>query len=196
MNNYEKLSEYAKRVGFQYRTVWNWYKAGKIPDAKMINGNIVVLTDDTAQNTQDKILQAVTYARVSSSENKANLVTQSKRLGDFATANGYTVLQEVKEIGSGLNDKRPKLKQVFNNKDWDILVVEHKDRLTRFGFEYLHMLAESQGRKIVVINQTEDETDDLMTDFVSIITSFCSRLYGLRRSKRKTKKIIKELENG
>lgn len=102
----------------------------------------------------------------------------------------------MKEIGSGLNDKRPKLKQVFNNKDWDILVVEHKDRLTRFGFEYLHMLAESQGRKIVVINQTEDETDDLMTDFVSIITSFCSRLYGLRRSKRKTKKIIKELENG
>jgi len=73
--------------------------------------------------------------------------------------------------------------------------VEHKDRLTRFGFNYIQILFNQLGKEIEVVNETKNDKEDLMQDFISIITSFCARLYGLRRSKRKTEKIIKELKN-
>ena len=72
--------------------------------------------------------------------------------------------------------------------------MEHKDRLTRFGFNYIKILFEESGMEIEVINESENDKDDLMQDFVSIITSFCARLYGLRRSKRKTEQLLKELQ--
>jgi len=75
------------------------------------------------------------------------------------------------------------------------IIVEHSDRLTRFGFHFLSILLEKQGCTIEVINEAGDDTQDLMQDFISIITSFCARIYGLRRCKRKTEKIIRELEN-
>ena len=70
------------------------------------------------------------------------------------------------------------------------IVVEHKDRLTRFGFNYIKSLFPGE---IVVINEVKEDRDDLMGDFVAIITSFCARLYGLRRNRRRTEKIIEEL---
>lgn len=74
-------------------------------------------------------------------------------------------------------------------------MVEHKDRLARFGINYIQKLLELGGRKIEIINDVPDNTkEDLIQDFVSIITSLCSRIYGNRRSKRSTEKLIKELE--
>ncbi len=116
------------------------------------------------------------------------------RLRNFASAKGYKITQEIKEIGSGLNDKRPKLEKLLQKDDWDILLVEHKDRLARFGIHYLNLLLEKQGKRIEVINKANDNKEDLMQDFVAIITSFCERLYGLRRSKRTTERIIEELK--
>jgi predicted site-specific integrase-resolvase len=74
-----------------------------------------------------------------------------------------------------------------------VIVVEHKDRLTRFGYNYLEQLLKVQDRRIEVINLAEDGKEDLIQDFVSIVTSFCARLYGQRRSKRKTERLIAEL---
>jgi predicted site-specific integrase-resolvase len=76
---------------------------------------------------------------------------------------------------------------------WDIVLVEHKDRLARFGVNYLGVLLEKQGKTIEIINNIQENKDDLMQDFVAIITSFTVRLYGLRRSQRKTEPIIKKL---
>ncbi|XEY28930.1 hypothetical protein UABHE_004535 [Candidatus Uabimicrobium helgolandensis] len=73
-------------------------------------------------------------------------------------------------------------------------MVEHKDRLARFGLNCIEILLAKENKKIEVINKTSGDKEDLMQDFVSIITSFCARLYGLRRNKRRTEKIIKELE--
>jgi predicted site-specific integrase-resolvase len=129
---------------------------------------------------------------VSSSQSKDNLKSQVKRLADYCAAKGYPITHEVSEIGSGLNDSRRKLLRLFDQDDWSVLVVEHKDRLTRFGFRYLERLAAAQDRKIEVINATDDDTD-LMGDLVSVITSFCARIYGHRRSKRRTEKIIAEM---
>lgn len=151
------------------------------------------MAEDPKTSTE---VRCATYARVSSSQNKDNAFSQSERLQQFATAKGYTLIKNVVEIGSGLNDERPKLTALLKDKSWNILLVEHKDRLTRFGFRYLDLVAESQNRKIEVINLTDNQHDaDLVEDLVSIITSFCARIYGRRRSQRKTEKIIKELNS-
>jgi putative resolvase len=70
-----------------------------------------------------------------------------------------------------------------------LLAVEHRDRLTRFGFHYIETLLEPQGRKIEVVNAAENNKEDLIADLVAIVSSFTARLYGGRRAKRKTERI-------
>jgi len=108
---------------------------------------------------------------------------------------GYKVSSIVTEIGSGLNDKRPKLEKILTNRSISIIVVEHRDRLSRFGFNYIEKLLNSNDRRIEVINEPLNEKEDLIQDFVSIITSFTARLYGQRRSKRRTEFLIKNLQS-
>ena len=187
-----KLSQWAKNNSLSYQTALNHWRRGLINGKQLATGTIVVFEDDNSV-VKNKMLQVATYARVSSSENKENLETQHNRLIDYANAKGYKTLFNVKEIGSGLNDNRKKLNKLLLNKDIDIIIVEHKDRLTRFGFNYIKLLLENQERKIEIINNIDDDKNDLIQDFISIITSFCARIYGQRRSKRNTEKIIKEL---
>ena len=185
-----KVSQYAKKYGVTIRTVWNWIYGGKVNYERIDEyGHVRVIEDEDEQINN----MVATYARVSSSENKDNLISQSKRLSDYCAARGYKVVKSVQEIGSGLNDKRPKLEALLLDHGVKKIVVEHSDRLARFGLNYIEKLLEMQGRKIEVINTPTNDRDDLMGDFVSIIISFCARLYGLRRNKRRTEKIIEEL---
>jgi len=84
-------------------------------------------------------MQAWTYARVSSHAQREDLERQSQRCVDFCRINGWKVVESVKEIASGMNDKRPRLVELLKSKPSRI-VVEHKDRLTRFGFHYFDVL--------------------------------------------------------
>lgn len=182
------LNDYCKRHGIKYRAAWNRFKAGKIPGAyKDEFGKILIPEEDMRSRC------VICYARVSSSQNKDNLDKQAERLVQYANASGYVVNEVIKEVGSGLNDKRRGLNKIINNPCVTHVIVEHKDRLTRFGYAYLEQLFKHRGCKIEVINHAANDRDDLMQDFVSLVTSFTARLYGLRRTKRQTEKIIKEL---
>lgn len=181
-----KISQYAKLHRVTVRTVWNWISQKKV-HAEKLEGGWRVIEDE------HKLHSYAIYARVSSSENKSNLSRQEQRLLDYCAAKGWRVDKVVSEIGSGLNDNRPKLEKILLDKSITHIVVEHKDRLARFGTNYIEKLLELDDRKIIVINESKDSVDDLMTDFVSIITSFTARLYGRRRSKRRTEKLIEEL---
>ena len=128
------------------------------------------------------------YARVSSYAKKEDLERQLIRCKAFCEANGWPTGKCYKEVASGMNDNRRKLHQLFEQPPGR-LVVEHKDRLTRFGFRYIEALLLKLGWEVVVINQDEDDQTDLMKDLVAIITSFCCRLYGLRRGHQKSKEI-------
>lgn len=183
-----KISEYAKINKVTSRTVWNWIYEGKLQIERTKTNRIIIIEDE------NKLLNVAIYARVSSSENKNNLEKQKERLINYCCAKGYKISKIVTEIGSGLNDKRPKLENLLKDKSINLIVVEHKDRLTRFGFNYIEQLLNNEDRKIEVVNIEENSKEDLIQDFVSVITSFCARVYGLRRSKRKTKKLIQELE--
>lgn len=108
----------------------------------------------------------------------------------WCNTNGWIVDSVVEECASGLNDERPKLLKILRDPSVGRIVVEHKDRLTRFGFGYIEALF---GGEIVVVNKTTEREPELVEDLVSIITSFCARIYGSRRTERKTEKIIEEL---
>ncbi len=189
-----KLREWAKLNSVTYQTALNHWHRGLIKGKQLDTGTIVIFEDGIPDkfNKSDG-LGVVTYARVSSSQNKSNLLSQQERLISYANAKGYKTTQNITEIASGLNDNRPKLIKLLMDDSVSIILVEHKDRLTRFGFNYIEKLLESKGRKIEVINNLPDDKEDLIQDFISIITSFCARIYGQRRSKRNTEKLINKL---
>lgn len=186
-----KLSAWAKSNGVSYLTAWRWFRDGKlpVPAIKTPTGMILVQPERTIPTT----LPTVVYCRVSSHEKKDDLQRQAERVCDFCSASAWPVDSVVKEIASGMNDARPKLTNLLKRSPCR-LVVEHKDRLTRFGFAYLETLLPLLGWEVVVVNRAEDGKTDLLADLVAVITSFCCRLYGLRRGHNKAKKIAQELK--
>jgi putative resolvase len=187
-----KLADWARDNGITYVTAWRWWNAGQLPGIQLPTGTILIDTDVETNLEKPRAKRAAVYARVSHSENRSNAETQAERVTTWAVLNGYEVCSKTVEIGSGLNDSRKKLNALLSRRDFDVIIVEHKDRLTRFGFEYIRLFLESYGKEIVVINEVDDDEADLMQDFVSLVTSFCARLYGRRRSKRITEKLIEE----
>lgn len=194
-----KLSEYARRIGVKRHTAYRWFKRGEIPNAVQLPSGTIYVPDEIFE-TDMKSKQGLTvvYTRVSSSEQrKTTLETQAERLTQFAIANGWVVDKVIKEVGSGLNDERKKLTELLlSDEPIARIIVEHKDKLTRFGFNYLEILAKKQRFEIVVVNPTATDQEELMQDFASIITSFCARLYSRRRAKHITEEIIQILQKG
>jgi putative resolvase len=186
-----KLSQYAKQQGISYRTALRWFRAGTIKGYQAPTGTIIVMEGEAAPVRLEKV---AIYARVSSPEHRANLERQAGRLADYCAARGYQVAQVVKEAASGVNDSRPQLLALLKDTSVTRIVVEHRDRLTRFGFHYLEALLQAQGRTIEVVNLAENDTEDLIADLVAIVYSFTARLYGQRRAKRKTERIAAELQ--
>jgi putative resolvase len=188
-----KLADYAKQMGVRYETAWRWFRDGKI-QGRRIGAHTIIITEGQEESSAATSQCVAIYARVSSAENKGNLDSQAERLVAYCAARGYQVAKVVKEVGSGINDARPKLLALLADQGIALIVVEHKDRLTRFGFRYLDTLLKTQGRAIEIVNQAENGTEDLLADLTAIVYSFCARLYGQRRAKRKTEVIIRELE--
>lgn len=189
LKKYTKISQYAKENNVTIRTVWRWIEKGRLVIERTSTNRVFIVED-----LEEKPLSVAIYCRVSNSENKNNLETQKERLISYCNAKGWKVDKIVTEIGSGLNDTRPKLEKLLLDTTISVIVVEHKDRLARFGINYIQKLLEKDQRRIEIVNNVESDKEELIQDFVSIITSYCARIYGNRRSKRKTEKLIKELE--
>ena len=185
-----KLSTWAKSQGISYLTAWRWVKTNKfpLPFTYMPSGTIIV-QDNPPKKASD---EAWIYCRVSSHDKKEDLNRQVLRCEEFCSSKGWIIKKIIKEIASGMNDSRPKLTELLNENPPRI-VVEHKDRLTRFGFGYFELLLPKFNCELIVINRDKEEKEDLLKDLVTIITSFCCRLYGLRRAQNKINKLKREL---
>lgn len=185
-----KLKDWAESQGISYQVAWKWFRDKKlpVPAIQTPSGMILVQLEKPVAPSQ---VRTYVYARVSGYGKKADLDRQAERCVDFCRANGWAVEQVIKEVASGMNDKRPKLTKLLEAKPGR-LVVEHKDRLTRFGFNYLELLLPKLGCELVVVNRDAEEQADLMKDLVAVVTSFCCRLYGLRRGINKVK-ALKEI---
>jgi predicted site-specific integrase-resolvase len=187
-----KLSHWAKQQGISYLTAFRWFHSGKLPikSQQMASGSILVYPESENNNIEERVF---VYCRVSNQSRKEELKYQIKRCEDFCIANGWAITKTYHEIASGMNDNRKEFWKLIESNPTKI-IVENKDRLTRFGFNYLERLLGKQGCKLIVINTSTTDEKDLLKDLVSIITSFCCRLYGMRRAKNKADKIKKILK--
>jgi putative resolvase len=187
-----KLSQYAKKAGVSYRTAFRWWKAGQLKGYQTASKTIIITEEDSSPVVGP--MMVAIYARVSSAEHRANLDRQAERLLDYCAARGYQVGKVVKEVASGVNDSRPQFLALLDDQRVRTIVVEHKDRATRFGFGYVERLLLAQGRSIEVVNLAENDREDLLADLTSILYRFTARLYGQRRAWRKMERIVKQLQ--
>ena len=187
-----KLSDWAKRNGLSYRTAHRLFKAGKLPcrSEQLATGTILVHHEE-----QSPIHAAVAlYGRVSSHDQKDDLNRQMERLRDYAAARGFRVVSECSEVGSGLNGRRKRLLKLLADKSVSIILVEHRDRLSRFGVAYIEAAMGAANKRLVVMNE-EEETSDLVQDFIDVVTSMCARIYGRRSAKNRAKRAIEAAAN-
>lgn len=169
-----KLSDWARQEGVHYQTAWRWWKEGKLPVPARQTPTGTILVEVPPRGSAG---QTVLYARVSSHDQRADLDRQVARLTRWATAQGQAVTAVVTEVGSGLNGRRRGFRRVLADPTATVIVVEHRDRLARFGVEYLEAALAAQGRRVVVVDPGE-AGDDLVRDMIDVLTSFCARLYG------------------
>jgi putative resolvase len=185
-NESMKLSVWAKKQGISYQTAFNWFKAGKLPvSAIQTETSTILVQEPEVKQVEQRI---VIYGRVSSHNKKGDLQRQIERCTTFCKTNNWSVAKTFKEVASGMNDRRRELFRMLDYSPTKV-VVENKDRLTRFGFNYLEYFLNKRGCDIVVINAVQEEKEDLIKDLISIITSFCCRIYGLRRGRNKSKEV-------
>jgi len=200
--------EACRRLGIHYVTLKRWIYSGKIRAVKTPTGRWMIPESEIERiiggKVEAKEVRAVIYARVSSSDQKSDLERQIEYLTKYCTAKGYRVIDVLSDIASGLKTNRRGLLKLFNyivNKEVDVVVVTYKDRLTRFGFEYLEYFFKQNGVRIEVVygEEPKDAYQELVEDLLAIVTSFAGKLYGMRSHKKKKlveefKKLLEEVE--
>jgi len=195
------IGKIANILGVSKQTLRRWESQGKIKvfrtpknhrryDLSEFEG----FSKNKKRNTE-KI--TIGYARVSSHDQKEDLIRQTKLLESYLAKNGWKH-EIIQDLGSGLNYNKKGLKKLINlicSKSIERLVLTHKDRLLRFGSELIFSICEHFGIEIVIMNASKDLTfeDELVQDVLEIITVFSARLYGSRS--RKNKKLLEKLKD-
>ena len=180
-----RLQAWANLYGIHRITAYRMYAEGRLPDgikAEKVGRIIYVILPEERK-------PVVGYARVSSSDRKSGLDAQVSRLRRYAGENGLDMSRVETEIASGLNDNRKRLNAILADEDTRFVLVEHRDRLARFGVNMVDSTLRARGGGVIVIDDEEVE-DDLACDMMEILTSFFARLYGKRSARRRAEKAL------
>jgi predicted site-specific integrase-resolvase len=184
-----RLAAWARRQGISYTTAWRWVKDDVMPVPWQQSPTGTILVDAPME---EKPSAVALYARVSSHDQRGDLDRQLARLSSYAAEHDLHVVEAVAEVGSGLNGKRRKLLRLLSDATIAAVVVEHRDRFARFGSEYLEAALAASGRRLIVVDSSE-MNDDLVQDMISVLTSFCARLYGKRSARNRAISIERAL---
>ena len=193
MPKFVKPNEAANTLGVCLRTLRRWEAEGKINTIKTPSGqrryDIEKFIKEESEDGRRRA--TVIYARVSTRPQLSDLHRQVKRLSTL-----YPSAEVIKEVAGGLNLRRKGLLSLLGRVlkgDVKVIVVAHKDRLARFGFDLIEWLCEIHDCKIVVLNQDSREDDqELVADIIAILHSFSSRLYSLRKHAKQIKELVQE----
>ena len=180
---YLRPEEVSKLLKVTVRTLYNWDRDGKITCIKTNGGHRRFLESEIlarlGKTPPERIRERICYCRVSSPGQKEDLERQVQYFQSL-----YPNHRIISDIGSGINFKRKGLETILDlaiRGDIEEVVVTHKDRLCRFGFELIERIISSTNGKIVVLDKKETSPErELTNDLITIITVFSSRLYGLR----------------
>ena len=209
--NSERLlrpKEVCQRLGISYSTLSRWVREGKIRAIKTAGGKYRVPESEVRRIAEglplSREVRAVIYARVSSSDQRSDLERQVQYLTEYCASRGYKVVDVLSDVASGLKTNRRGLLKLFNyvvNRQVDVVVVTYRDRLTRFGFDYLDYFFKQYGVRVEVVfgEEPKDAHRELVEDLIEIVTSFAGKLYGMRSHKKRKlvegfKKLLEEVE--
>ena len=184
------MGEVARLLGVSPTTVRRWILSGRIRAERTPGGHYRIPESEVRRLLGRPGNRAAIYARVSSSDRKEDLERQVQYLREYCAARGYVVVETITDIASGLNEERRGLNRLFKlvNKGLiDVVVIAYRDRLTRFGFNYLESYFTSHGVRIEAIFEEEPRglQQELVEDLLAVVSSLAGRLYGMRSSKRK-----------
>lgn len=154
-----------------------------VPARRLPSGTIVVEPPEVSAG------RTVAYVRVSSHDQRTDLEAQAGRVTAWCATQGIRVDEVVSEVGSGVNGRRAKLIRLLRDAEVQTIVVEHRDRVARFGVEHLQAALAATGRRIVVVD-TSETTDDLVRDMVEVLTSMCAHLYGRRGARNRAMRAV------
>ncbi len=199
-----RISEFAKRIGKSSSTLRRWDKERKLIAKRSTSGQRYYDESDVRKalgvepSEEDK--KKVVYCRVSSRGQVCDLKSQVKAMEQFCLNAGIAVDEWIDEIGGGMNFERKKflsLMERIERGEIVKLVIAHKDRLVRFGFDYFDSFAGLHGCEIVVVNQKSlSPQQEMVEDLMAIIHTFSCRLYGLRKYKKQIKQAAEASQNG
>lgn len=186
------IGELAELKAVSVDTIRRWEKEGKISSIRTDGGHRRYKLSDFVEEKPGK---TIAYARVSSTEQKADLDRQDLVLSAYCQSHCWN-FEVIRDLGSGLNYRKKGLQKLLDailNGDVSRLVLTHKDRLLRFGSELIFAVCEHHGVEVIVLNRKEDASfeEDLAQDVLEIITVFSARLYGSRS--HKNKKLLENL---
>jgi putative resolvase len=203
MNKLLAIGQASKLLGVTIQTLRNWDKQGllkpdeltrggerryKLESLRNINKNIVFNTDN---------LKTIAYARVSSHDQKDDLVRQVQVLELYCAKAGFKY-EVIQDLGSGMNYYKKGLTKLLNlilDGQVKRLVLTHKDRLLRFGAELVFAICEAKSVEVIIINKGDENVkfeEELAKDVLEIITVFSARLYGSRS--KKNKKLLDDMQ--
>ena len=200
-----KPREFGALINRSVKTLQRWdyegrLKAHRTPQNRRYYTHDQYLEYIGQKATEEK--NTIVYIRVSSGTQKPDLKNQMAALEQFCAARGYAVAQWMQDIGSGLNYKRKQFNELMEKVERgevSRIVIAHKDRLVRFGFEWFERFCKNHGTKVIAMNNESLSPEEEMTrDMLSIVHCFSSRLYGLRKYKKNITAMITEKpgENG
>jgi len=200
--------EACQRLGISYPTLARWVREGKIRAVRTAGGKYRIPESEVRRIAEgapvSKEVRAVIYARVSSPGQKGDLEGQIQYLTQYCSSKGYRVIDVLSDVASGLRADRKgllKLLDYVTNRQVDVVVVAYRDRLTRFGFEYLEYLFRQYGVRVEAVlgDEPKDSRQELVEDLIEIVDSFAGKLYGLRSRRKRMlvegfKELLKEVE--
>jgi Predicted site-specific integrase-resolvase len=190
MGNTYSIGEFAKRIGRSPSTVRRWEQEGKITPKRLPSGHRYFDESDVRAMLGGAPVSRVTivYCRVSGAGQKDDLASQVKAMETYCLNAGIAVDEWIEEIGGGMNFKRKKFLALLDriqHGEVERLIIAHKDRLVRFGFDLISHIAEESGCEIVVVNQqTYSPEQEMIEDMLAIVHTFSCRLYGLGKYKQ------------
>ncbi|MDY0960821.1 IS607 family transposase [Massilia sp. CFBP9026] len=188
-----KTGAAARRLGVTPKTLQRWDRCGTFsPLARSPTGLRLYSETQIAERiglqSRPAPYRIIGYCRVSSAAQKPDLRNQRRVLEEFCTARGLANVEFIEEIGGGLNFKRPRLLELtdaIGRGEVRTLVLAHRDRLTRFGYEWFEHIAHEHGCELLVLNQERMSPEqEMVQDMMTIVHCFSSRLYGLRNYRR------------
>jgi predicted site-specific integrase-resolvase len=186
-----RVAQFAQRLGVSVKTLQRWDREGRLKPSRTPSNRRVYTDEQLTRALQRQSALArdtVVYMRVSSPTQKPDLLNQRATLEQFCTARGLAVTQWISEIGGGLNFKRPKFLALVDRIIAGrvmVLVIAHKDRLARFGFDLLSHLCVTHGCELLVMNtETLSPEQEMVQDLMTITHCFSARLYGLRNYRK------------